>query len=508
MTVLEGVSRADSEQLKIVFCAAGMLLALAWTRVGRTLAQQSLRALALLALINYGRWGTKVPFERVDTYDLLHYYVNAKFFDELGYYDLYPAILHVDRQNGGPHFPEQGNLYMAQDGAGHHIEPIAHALARGAEVERQRFTPARWDAFSHDVLALQRGRPGLTQETWRQMIQDHGFNGTPSWTLVARPFTWVPVEWIKWLCWTDALLLGAALLLAGRAFGADTAWWLLLWLSVSYSLRWPTVTWALNRYDYVAALLAAVSLVKLGRYRLAGAAVGFAAMMRLFPVLWMWGPLAKGIAGLVQRVVHRPLLHLALGFCLAAGALQLGAVARFGTDAVATHVENMADHNRAEQLSSRRIGLALALVYDGAVLPKILTRQAKERIEAQRPVRYLLAGTWMVAVGWALRRARDEEALAFGFLPFFLLTTASYYYYVTRITLTAIHAADLDRLRNRVGLGALFAMELFCNAAETVYPEHRWLLIGGLAWLLAAYAMGLGAWLLWEARSNESASVP
>jgi hypothetical protein len=276
-------------------------------------------------------------------------------------------------------------------------------------------------------------------------------------------------------------------------------------LGVSYSLRWPTVTWALLRYDYVAALLASVSLVRLGRYRLAGAAVGVAAMMRLFPALWMWGPFAKGLSGLARRVVSRPLLGLALGFLLAVGALQVGAVARFGVDPVIVHLENMEDHNRAEQLSSRRIGLALGLVYDGSVLPKIITPAIKRRIEEQRPLRYALAGLWLVGVGWSLRRARDEEALAFGFVPFFLLTTASYYYYVTRITLAAIHAADLGRLRNRVCLGLLFAMELFCNAAETIWPEHRFLLIGGLAWGLAAYALVLGGWLFVEARAAADA---
>jgi hypothetical protein len=337
------------------------------------------------------------------------------------------------------------------------------------------------------------------------MIQDHGFNGTPAWTLLARPFTWVPVAWVKWICWTDAALLAGALALTGVAFGADTAWWVVLWLGVSYSLRWPTVTWALLRYDYVAALLASVSLVRLGRYRLAGAAVGFAAMMRLFPALWMWGPFAKGLSGLARRVVSRPLLGLALGFLLAVGALQVGAVARFGVDPVIVHLENMEDHNRAEQLSSRRIGLALGLVYDGSVLPKIITPAIKRRIEEQRPLRYALAGLWLVGVGWSLRRARDEEALAFGFVPFFLLTTASYYYYVTRITLAAIHAADLGRLRNRVCLGLLFAMELFCNAAETIWPEHRFLLIGGLAWGLAAYALVLGGWLFVEARAAADA---
>ncbi len=502
MIAIEGMSRADSEQIKIFLCLAAAVLAISWKHLPALPAKQFLRVLSLLALVNYGRFGTKVPFDRVDTYDLLHYYVNAKYFDELGYYDLYPAILLVDQENGGPHFEEQGDLYMAQDASGHTIRPVRHGTARGAEVKETQFDAESWDNFTHDVLYLQRDRAGLTKETWRQMIQDHGYNGTPTWTWMARPLTWVPVEYVKWIGWIDVGLLAGAIGLAGVAFGADTAWWVLLWFAVSYSLRWPTVSWAMLRYDYVAALLAATALVRLGRHRLAGALIGYAAMVRLFPVVWLWGPFSKGVSGLTQGVVSRPLLGLALGAVLAVGALEMGTLLMLGVEPQRVHLENMEDHNRADQLSSRRIGLALGLAYDGQVLPKIIDAGEKSQIESQRPLRYGLAAAFLVIVGWALRKARDEEALGFGFLPFFLLTTASYYYYVTRVTLTAIHAGDLDRWRNRIGLSALFGMELFCNWAETVYPEHRLFLIGWLAWLLAAYAVVMGVWLTWEARSG------
>jgi hypothetical protein len=104
----------------------------------------------------------------------------------------------------------------------------------------------------------------------------------------------------------------------------------------------------------------------------------------------------------------------------------------------------------------------------------------------------------MLVLGWALRRARDDEAYAFGFVPFFLLTTASYYYYVVRVTLALMHAGDLDRLRNRVGLAMLLGLDLFSNLAATHWGGHRVFQIGGLAWGICAYVVVMTLWFGWE----------
>ncbi|MEQ1570712.1 MAG: hypothetical protein ABMA64_34100 [Myxococcota bacterium] len=503
------VGRAVTEHFKVYLCAAALLLALAWPLVPAKWRRQGLLALVLLAGANYARWGTEALTTRVDAYDLLHYYVNAKYFDELGYLDLYPAMLVVDADNDGPFFA-QGETYMAQDAQGHHFAPIAQGIARGREI-RPRFTDERWAEFSHDVLYLERtvgcrdrDRRGrclreLSDELYRQLINDHGFNGTTTWTLVARPFTVVPVEWVKLLGYIDVVLLAAALGAVAWAYGGTTAGWTLLFLLVTYSTRWPYFSWAFLRYDWVAALLGATALLKKGRPLAAGVLAGWAATLRLFPAMWMWGMFCKGVAGLAGRRLERPALWLAAGFVATVIALQGAAVAQFGTHSVVEHFENMMDHNSAEQLSSRRIGLALALATEpwrGTATEMVITPARKAKIDAQEPLRYGIALATMVALGYAVRRRGDDEAFGYGFLPFFLLTTASYYYYVCRATLIVLHASDLDRWRNRVALALLFGLELFSNAAETFQSGHRLFLIGTLAWGLWLYAVVAIGWLI------------
>ena len=372
------------------------------------------------------------------------------------------------------------------------------------------FTPERWEAFEHDFLVLQRETKGLNDKLWRQMIQDHGFNGTPVWTVLAQPFAnAVPVEAVKWLGALDVVLLGAAVGAVAWAYGAPAALWVTFFLFTGYSTRWPTFTWVFLRYDWLAGLLITMALLKRGKHAWAGPFAAWAASLRLFPVLWMLGPFARGVAGLIRGRLHRELLVFAGAFLLATAALQGLAVAHLGAEPVQAHVANMWDHNRAEQLSSRRIGLALAIPYRGEYLPKLIEDSRKDAVARQKPLRYGIAAVVLLMLGWGLRRARDDEAFGFGFVPFFLLTTASYYYYVARATLVVLHAGDLERRRNQVGLAALLALELFSNWAETRHPGHRVYLIGTLAWGLTAYTLVMTGWLLREAKdADEGTAAP
>ena len=501
---LYNCSRAVSESLKVLILPFAIALALAWRAIPDRLAVRVLGVLVVLTTLNYARWGERTVFEKIDTYDLSHYYLNSKYFDELGYYDLYPAMMLADYSNDGPHF-QDGSRYMAQNAAGHGMKPISHALKRGEWVKENQFTPERWEAFEHDSLYLQRELKGFTSKLWRQMIQDHGYNGTPPWTTIARPLaSIVPVESIKLLGFVDLGLIVAATGATVWAFGGPAASWLWIFLMCGYSTRWPTITWSYLRYDYICALIIGMAFVKKGKYLLAGVMTGWAATMRLFPAMYLYGPGMKGLIGLTgvglkSRIVHKKLLVLAGGFLLSVGALQGLAVADLGAEQVQVHFENMVDHNSSDQLSSRRVGLALALpYYPGQDVPKFIELERKETIESQKPLRFAIAGVVMLLLGFGLRNARDEETYAVGFIPFFLLTTASYYYYVARATLVIMHAADLSKWRNRFGLAWLLGLEWFMNMAETAWPGQRVLGIGGLAWGIAIYTAALTVWFLVE----------
>ena len=498
------VSRDATEIVKIWLSLGAVLLVLGWRFLPLRPARIALVVLTLVAGLNYARWGPRLLAERVDTYDLIHYYLNSKYFDELGYYDLYPACIVADHEAFGPHFKE-GTVYMAQSDAGHALEPIAHAVDRGRLVKETRFTPERWQAFSHDFLYLQRSLVGLDDKLWRQMIQDHGFNGTTAWTFLARPIaSAVPVEYVKALGYVDVGLLAVAIGALAWAYGSVPALWTTFFLLVSYSARWPTFSWAFLRYDYLAGMLGALALLKKGKPFWAGVLTGYAASLRLFPAMWLYGPGAKGVAGLLGRKVHTHLLVLLGGLLIAVAGIHAATFAQMGLEPARVHLENMEDHNASQQLSSRRIGLALALPFRGELLPKALPASTKKVIETQKPIRYAIGGALLILLGWGLRRAEDDEGYAYGFLPLFFFTTASYYYYIVRAPLIAMHAARLDSTRNRVGLAMLFGMEAFSNWSEGRFPEHRVFLIGTLAWSILLYATVMAVWATVESYRGAS----
>ena len=527
---LYNTGRTVSEVLKIPLLGLAILLALFWRALPTRTANMALLVISLVATLNYSRWGPKVWVEKIDAYDLVHYYLNSKYFDEIGYYDLYPAAVLVDHSNGGPHFNE-GIQYMAQDERGHGFKSIGHALNQGRRV-KERFTPERWDAFEHDVLWLQRKSGAFTDKLWRQMLQDHGFNGTPAWTVVARPLAnVVPVESIKVLCFIDVGLLIGATLLIGWAYGRSTAMWLWLFLVTTYSTRWPTFSWSYLRYDYIAALIAGMAFLKKGRPFTAGLLTGWAAAMRLFPLMWLYGPGMKGLFGLLSKRVDKKLVALALGTLVGVVALEGAAMVSMGPKQVSVHFENMLDHNTAEQLSSRRIGMAMAIPYDGPFGPKHVSKRVKrsknraqkelgprfieparkKKVADQKTLRYALAGAVMLLLGWGLRKSEDDEAYALGFVPLFLLTTASYYYYVARATLIILHASNLKKTRNQVGLILLLLIEMFSNYAATIHGDYRVYLIGNLAWGLCIYTGVMALWFVAEShlgrRSGQEAAA-
>jgi len=503
---LVNCTREVSEGLKVLILILGIALILLRTRIPSSAFSRLLVILAVFATLNYGRWGGELFFYKVDNYDLVHYYLNPKYFNELGYYDLYPAAIVADRDNGGPKFKE-GGIYMSQDERGHEMRPIQHADERGRWVRDNKFSPERWKQFEHDLLHLQRNIPGFSDILWKQMIRDHGYNGTPAWTAIAQPLAQaVPVEYVKFLGYLDLLLLLIAAGATWWAFGWKTAAILWFFLMTCYSMRWPTVTWSFLRCDYLAALIVAMALIKKGHYLAGGLLSGYSAAVRIFPLLWLYGGACKFFYQLTQKKLYKPSLLLLAGAGLGFAALLEVVDQTVGIDQVRIHFDNMVDHTASERLSSRRIGMAMALpYYPGQQVPTNIEEERKQLVEKQKPLRYGIAILILVAMGWGLRNAKDEEAFAFGFIPFFLLTTASYYYYAARATLIIMHASDLNKTRNLFGLVFLLGLELLTNFSEVVFPGHRVFLIGNLSWGLLIYALTMTVWISLENYRNAKA---
>jgi hypothetical protein len=462
---------------------------------------------ALFGTLNYNRYSSDLLLEGWDEYDLLHYYVTPKYFDELGYFRLLPALIIAD-QEAGPYCPGNTPIYLFQDEHDYRRQPLRHALAREKEI-KSHFTPERWEQFVHDATYIQRHTKRLPCSHWRQLLQDHGFNGTPTWVLIARPIVQlIPVEWIKLATVIDLALILAMLVAIWWAFGAETFLFAWIFVTVCYSFRWPTISWALLRYDWMTAMVIGICMIRKRRHYAGGAFFAYATLMRYFPVLWLAVIVIKGAHALLARRnapwsrcwrrVPAAYWKMAAGF---AGALVLLLGISVARDGIGIHqqsLHNMAAHVEPHNLSSMRQGLQITLTWRGETDLQLISEEKKALVaELETPVR-VASVLLLVVLGLLLTRARAWEAVGLGLIPYFWLTTSSYYYYSMRMTAVVIHAADLSKTRNVVGLLFLFGIELFCNAVEHVEPGNRYLLISVMGLLLLLYGLAMMAFFAHE----------
>ncbi|MBN2527297.1 MAG: hypothetical protein JXR76_12955 [Deltaproteobacteria bacterium] len=462
---------------------------------------------AAVGTLNYNRYSTDLIENGYDEYDLLHYYINAKYFDELGYFRLLPALIAASDE-AGPWCTKGTSIYLAQDEEDYQLKPIRDALAQKDAV-KSHFTQTRWEQFVHDATFIQRKSKRLRCNLWQQLLQDHGFNGSPTWVLIARPITQViPVESIKMATLLDLVLIIAMLGLVLWAFGGQAFAFAWLFITISYSFRWPTITWVLLRYDWLTCIVTGICFIKKKKPITAGAFFGYATLMRYFPALWLFGIAAKGVHALITNRniplsrfwlrVPIPYYKMAAGFF---GIMLFLLPISFAVDGVAAHkksLENLTAHVEPHNLSSMRQGLAVALTWRGETEQYRLNEEKKDIVaEWEGPLRKISIA-FLIVLGLFMSRLKDWEAVGLGVIPYFFLTTSSYYYYSMRLTAVVIHAADLSKRRNVVGLIILFGIELFCHASENLDKGNRYFLISIMGLMLLGYALTMYGFLGYE----------
>lgn len=454
---------------------------------------------AIVAFINYSRGlnpnatvegGIKYVWQqRIDGYDLIHYYLVPKYFRELSYFRLYPAVLTADLENGGPYFKLQPSraFILFQDFNDYFWVSSKEYLSDlgWQEQVKSHFSTERWKQFSHDFLYLQRiADGGLGRSTWNDMLWDHGFNGTPAWVGFSHWVTnAVPVEEIKLLCLIDPILIALSFIAVWWSFGLRAALIYFIYFFISYSTRWPTISWAFGRYDYVSLLVLALCFIKKGKMFLGGLCGGLSADFRIFPGIWFLGPLVSGFYKKNRRYV----LTFLLGAALVSVFVWGSALFQFGGLQVTTYLKKMASHTSIKNLSSMREGFALALAYDADITTERINPKRRESIEKQTPIRIALALILLISFCATMKRLPLYESFAYGFIPFFLIFTASYYYYIVRVTLIVMHAGELSKTRHKVSLIYLLLIEAVSNWLSVSMPFQRVMHIGVLGWMLLGY---------------------
>jgi len=499
-----------------------VLAGLAWERRrSRPMITWLLAGLALLPVTLH----TSLTVDRalrgtaIRSWNVFHYYVGSKYFSELGYFDLYAATLYADDR-----WQETKQDLEPEEAAGlnalpdfRHIE-LTRDLYKNRRVPRDeataKFDPgiiseARLAELGEDTRFLRRY---LGTERWREVLWDFGYNPAPTWTVLATPLAnLIPTDhWsFRFITNSDLPLYLGIIGLIWWAFGLRAAAVGTLWM---FAVPFNHLRFAggFLQYDWLFAAVLTVCAWKKDRFALAGAAMSYAAMTRVFPgfmvipvLLAMMREVRLGTGPWLRRLSRshlRFMVALALGSALLFGASHLTGK---GLDAWPSWMHKISNHSKFHPFTSdQRIGIGRLAVHAPseedfwAKIPGNTTEQFKRSL----PRRYLIQLLCLPLLMVALPRRRELDGMILMLFAVFLVVTLSRYYASIWILLPLLGATDRHRWS---WPGAWAAVCLLLIPATFFLPAHemgRYFLANYVA--LALFAGLCGGLILSDLRKD------
>lgn len=249
--------------------------------------------LVLLGIAGFGayfNWGKYHFDNRIHYHEFFHYYLGAKYFDENGYTKLYESTLLAESELGYAHEMPHRRARDLAPGLRQNVLIPASLIVDHAAAPMERFNPDRWEEFKRDVAFFRRATGGGAW--WKKMLDDHGYNPSPVWTLIGS-FIANRVDLddraIEILAWIDPLLLVITWIFVWWAFG-----WRIMCAAILFfgTLQPSLYYWtggAFLRQMWFAATVIGICLAKRGRPAIAGVALVFSGLLRIFPLVFLLG---------------------------------------------------------------------------------------------------------------------------------------------------------------------------------------------------------------------------
>lgn len=465
-------------------------------------------AASVYGVFNYYQYDWRVISTPGDYADATFYYLNSKYFSELGYTKLYHAML-VSDDEASKRFSK---VRRYRDLVGYEAFYSRRQALRTASEVKSVFSPERWEQFRHDVDWITSKNP---DHSWAYFFIDHGYNPPPSWTLVGGSFARIcPVERVKIITMVDFVLIIGVFACVGWAFGGPAVFVGLLFFLCTFSTRWPILGQSLLRFDWLSCLVVAMCMLKKGYHGLAGGLLTYSALNRVFPALFGFPYVVWMVVDILRArrmsVEGRPFLsrehrRFLLGLTVSLIVFGLGAVAYLGVGAFEEAIANLRLHGSPDSYSSHRVGLGDALVFrfetgqreiaaNGGLREKIL------QLWELQPLLRVLGLLSLIAIALYIWRTRRPvwQLLWLAVFPLFILTTPQINYYMLRLLMVLFHVENLDKPSHRIALVLLFLIEVPTNYLLVErYP--RYTVTSATSVGLCVYLVFMIGLLVWEA---------
>jgi hypothetical protein len=248
--------------------------------------------------------------------DLYHYYMGAKYFPELGYDGLYRCTAVAQDQLGTVTWKHESTgqrfrLDMSSEvrrpekkirnlGGDNLLVPLGDLLEHPGRCTF-RFSPKRWDAFKEDVAFF---RIVADKAYWEGMQQDHGYNPPPAWTILGSFFSNLrpaSARYMRVLAGLDMIYLAGAFAMLWWAFGWRVFTVAVIFWGCQAAAPASWTAGAFLRQDWFFCLVASACLARRRWFKLAGASIVYAGLLRVFPILIVVGWLTVAGAYVIRR---------------------------------------------------------------------------------------------------------------------------------------------------------------------------------------------------------------
>jgi hypothetical protein len=440
-------------------------------------------------------------------HEFFHYYTGSKYFNEVGYTRLYTctAIAEVELGRGA-------NIRKRdiRDLRVNLIKPTVDTeVIKDPKYCTSHFSKERWEAFKKDIDWFYKSAAG---SYWENMIKDHGYNPPPVWTMTGKFFANMGTAddgFFKWLATIDIVFhLGAVALLAW-AFGWRTTAVAIVFWGCNKAADFYWTGGAFIRQDWWFFLVASLCLTKKKYYFLAGFALMWSALLRIFPAIFFggWAVMIGIHIVLALRkkrlgpIIRRDHLMLFSGAVLALATLVPLSIWSTGKDSYKAFFAHTLTTHQNTALTNH-MGLESIMVHNWDGRMRFLRNDNQDdpfegwkanrsnRFKEMKPIFFAIVlglGAWMV---WAMRRTKALwVALPLSLALVCALSNLTCYYYSMFIV-----AAAIVHVRPAIGPPMLITA---CVSSFMLWPPRGYYWVDDRFVAQAYLFFGFSLMLLW-----------
>lgn len=342
--------------------AEGNPVSMKWKKiVGGTFA-----VLGVICYFQFFQIGYKDFYHR---WEFFHYYVGAKYFNEIGYEGIYTCAAVAEYELPDPGAKQNAKVRKLRDLRVNLIVDTTEWIenpekCKGGSYGRQAFTDKQWESFKKDVSFFRRVSLG---NYWNDMQKDHGYNPPPVWGLTGRLFAEIQPaseSYMKLLSAIDPLIFSAMFGFVAWAFGWRVMCVAILFWGTQDASPFYWTGGAFLRQDWLFYAVVSACMIRKQKYFWGGAFMAYSTLLRVFPLLFFPGWILAAVAYAYRqykadpknafeggfmttwlRLTEGRLRKVALGATVALAVLFTASIFNSGTFAWKQFVHHIGVHN-------------------------------------------------------------------------------------------------------------------------------------------------------------------